>query len=586
MGQKAQWRAAVVCVAAAMVLSACGSVSSSGSGAPSAGGSTGHSGGTIYILNNGEQWNRVDPQRAYTGEDLAFFGATIYRGLVSFTYSEDVDTANQLTPDLATDTGTPNADATEWKFTIRDGVTWQDGSPVTCEDVKYGISRTFANDVISEGPTYQVAYLDIPAEDDPNSTFLSKYHGPYHGDGQDLYDKAVSCDGKTITFKLKQSVPDFNYATTLGMFPVPKDADTGEKYDGAQAVSNGPYKIDSYTTGNGGKMILVRNDNWDPASDPIRKAYPDKWEVDFGIDRQIMDQRLMASAGNDAYAIQYGNVQPENLATIFADPQTPNPQYAGRASSEYDAYTYYIWVNVQKVKNVKIRQAMAVALDRQALRLNSGGAFAGDLADGAIKPNIGQDYAPSGMWTDLFGQAVPDTGDPDFAKQLIADSGEPAPTIQYDYPQSANADQAAAIIKSSLERAGFKVRPNPLEPGSYYSVIFDPDQAGEFGFGGWGPDWPNASTVIPPLFTPAGGWDISQVDDPEFNQKIHDASTELDRATQAKMWQDLNKEAMQKVFIIPTRFGLTQIIGGNKVAPTWQWAPYSSWPYAEMYVTS
>ncbi|HET7581179.1 MAG TPA: ABC transporter substrate-binding protein [Candidatus Limnocylindria bacterium] len=582
-------RALTVLAAGALVLAACGQPpAGSQSGAPQGSGSGGAKGGTVYILTQAEQWNRIDPQRAYTGEDLAFFGATIYRSLVSYTPGEsDATKANQLIPDLATDTGTPNADATQWKFTLRDGATWQDGSPVTCEDVKYGVSRTFANDVISEGPTYAIAYLDIPAEDDPKSTFLSKYHGPYDKGGQDLYDKAVTCDGNTITFNLKQPVPDFNYTTTLGFSPVPQKADTGEKYDSADVVSSGPYKVDSYTTGNGGKFVLVRNENWDQASDPIRTALPDKWEVDFGIDPKIMDQRLMASNGPDATALMYGNVQPENLATIFQDPQTVNPQYQGRAWSAFDPYSIYYFINVQKVKNEKVRQAMAVALDRQALLLNAGGQFAGVLADGVIKPNIGQDYAETGWATDLFGEAIPPEGNPELAKKLIQESGASAAdlSIGFNYATSPVNEQAAAIVKSSLEKAGFKVTPKPLEPGSYYSVVFDPEKAAETGTGGWGPDWPNASTVIPPLFTQEGGWDLSQVDDPAFNQKVKDAQTELDRATQAKMWQDLNKEAMQHAWVIPTRFNTAQVIAGNKLGGVdYQWPPYGSWDYSQIYV--
>jgi peptide/nickel transport system substrate-binding protein len=582
-------RALTVLAAGALVLAACGQPpAGSQSGAPQGSGSGGAKGGTVYILTQAEQWNRIDPQRAYTGEDLAFFGATIYRSLVSYTPGEsDATKANQLIPDLATDTGTPNADATQWKFTLRDGATWQDGSPVTCEDVKYGVSRTFANDVISEGPTYAIAYLDIPAEDDPKSTFLSKYHGPYDKGGQDLYDKAVTCDGNTITVNLKQPVPDFNYTTTLGFSPVPQKADTGEKYDSADVVSSGPYKVDSYTTGNGGKFVLVRNENWDQASDPIRTALPDKWEVDFGIDPKIMDQRLMASNGPDATALMYGNVQPENLATIFQDPQTVNPQYQGRAWSAFDPYSIYYFINVQKVKNEKVRQAMAVALDRQALLLNAGGQFAGVLADGVIKPNIGQDYAETGWATDLFGEAIPPEGNPELAKKLIQESGASAAdlSIGFNYATSPVNEQAAAIVKSSLEKAGFKVTPKPLEPGSYYSVVFDPEKAAETGTGGWGPDWPNASTVIPPLFTQEGGWDLSQVDDPAFNQKVKDAQTELDRATQAKMWQDLNKEAMQHAWVIPTRFNTAQVIAGNKLGGVdYQWPPYGSWDYSQIYV--
>jgi peptide/nickel transport system substrate-binding protein len=331
--------------------------------------------------------------------------------------------------------------------------------------------------------------------------------------------------------------------------------------------------------------VLVRNPEWDPASDPIRKAYPDKWQVDFGVDPKVMDQRLMQSTGNDAFAIQYGNIQPENLNTVFTDPQTTAPQFAGRATSDFDPYSLYIWINVQKVPNLQIRQAMAVALDREALRVNAGGAYAGELGDGVIKPNIGVDYAPTGWAEDMFGEAIPPTGNVELAKKLIAESGEAAPTLKYDYPQTPVNDKAAAIVKSSLELAGFKVEPNPLEPGSYYSVVFDPDKKSDFGTGGWGPDWPNASTVIPPLFTHEGGWDLSEVEDADFNARVKEAQTELDRPAQAALWQELNKYAAQQAWIIPTRFNLTQVIAGTKIQPTYQWSPYSSWPYAEMYVT-
>jgi peptide/nickel transport system substrate-binding protein len=579
-------RAVALGAVVALTLAACGTGNDNNPGASGNGSGQGTKGGTIYMLTQAEQWNRIDPQRAYTGEDLAFFGATIMRSLVSYKYSSDIEEANTLVPDLATDTGTANEDATEWKFTLREGVSWQDGSAITCEDVAYGVSRTFATGVISEGPTYQIAYLDIP-KDPKDGT--SMYKGPYPIDGkvigQDLYDKAVTCDGNTITFKLAQSVPDFNYTTTLGFSPVPKDKDTGEKYDSDDVVSSGPYQIEEYSTGNGGKFILVRNENWSQASDPVRKAYPDRWEVNFGVDPKVMDQRLMQSTGNDAFAIQYGNIQPENLNTVFTDPKTTAPQFAGHARSGYDAYSLYYWINVEKVPDLKIRQAMAVALDREALRVNAGGAYAGDLADGAIKPNIGVDYGETGWATDLFGEEIPPTGNPDLAKRLIEESGKPAPSLTFDYPQTPVNDKAAAIVKSSLERVGFKVEPNPLEPGSYYSVVFDPDKKHEFGTGGWGPDWPNASTVIPPLFTHEGGWDLSEVEDKDFNARVKDAQTELDRDAQAAKWQELNKFAVEQAWIIPTRFNLTQVIAGTKVQPTYQWAPYSSWPYAEMYVT-
>ena len=571
-------RLAAVGAVAALALAACGG--GGGSSSSGSGGGEPAKGGTLYYLTNAEQFDQIDPQRIYTGEDLAFFNGTIYRTLTAYKFSPDATEGTSIVGDLATDTGTVTNGGKTWAFTIRDGATFQDGSPVTCADVAYGTSRTFATDVITGGPTYAISMLDIPTLEDGSSA----YKGPYTGEGQELFDKAVTCsaDGKTITFNLSRPVPDFNYAVTLTAFaPVPKASDTGEKY-GDAPVSSGPYKIESNKNGKGGKMVLVRNDKWDPASDDYRKAYPDTWEVDYGLDVKVIDQRLITSSGNDATALANG-VEPEQLGVIYKSPTEVNPEFAGRAISELDPYVRYLAINVQKVPNLKIRQAIAVALDRDALRKNAGGDFAGDYADGVIKPNMGVDYAPSGMWDSLLGGKIPDAGDPELAKKLIAESGEAAPTITFDYPQSPTADKAAAIVVDSLGKAGITAKPNPIEPGQYYGVVFDPEQAHELINAGWGPDWPNASTIIPELFTPTGGFNLSQYDNAEFNAAVEAAKIEPDRAKQAKMWQDLNTKAMADVVVIPTRFGREQRVVGKQIGPVYLWPAYGSWPYGEMY---
>ena len=240
------------------------------------------------------------------------------RGLTAYKFSADPAEGTSLVPDMATDLGTATNGGKTWAFTLRDGVTWQDGSDVTCEDVKYGVSRTFATDVINQGPTYAVVYLDIPTDADGSST----YKGPYKNDaaGQALYDKAVTCDGKTITFNLNKPIADFNYTVTLGFGAVRKADDTGETYGtvAPYVISNGPYKVESYTTGNGGKMVL-RPERELEARRAIRIARPTptSGKSTSASIPKVLDQRIMQSAGNDAFAIQYGQIQPENLGVIF-----------------------------------------------------------------------------------------------------------------------------------------------------------------------------------------------------------------------------------------------------------------------------
>jgi peptide/nickel transport system substrate-binding protein len=139
---------------------------------------------------------------------------------------------------------------------------------------------------------------------------------------------------------------------------------------------------------------------------------------------------------------------------------------------------------------------------------------------------------------------------------------------------------------ASEAKAGITVKPNPIEAGQYYGVVFDPAKAHELINAGWGADWPNASTVIPELFTPSGGFNLSQADDKAFNDASAAAKVELDRAKQATMWQDLNKKAAEQVFLIPTRFGRDQRLPGSKIGNAYLWPAYGSWPYGDMYVKS
>ena len=582
MRARQRLHAVVFAATAALVLSACGG--GSGEESNESAGNDPVKGGTLTFLTIQEQLQHLDPQRNYTGEDLAFTSAYLNRTLTSYKVSTDEAEANTLVPDLATDLGTPNDDATSWSWTLKDGPKWEDGSPITCEDVKYGVSRTFATDLIVDGPQYAVAYLDVPKAEDGTSV----YKGPYVTKGNDTaaFDKAVTCDGNKITFNLANPVPDFNFTVTLSAFaPVPKAADTGEKYDD-KPVSSGPYKIQEYTKGN--QLVLVRNENWDPATDDYRGAYPDKIVVKFGQEPTVIDQRIMRDSGDDARTATLGDsIQASNLAAVFND-----PRMADRRTDEFDAYVYYYAVNVSKLPNLKHRQAIAAALDRSQIRTITGGKYGGELADGVIKPNLPADYAESGMWTGLLGKDIPDSGDPEYAKQLIEESGEPMPSpITFDYGQTPEKDKEAAAVVTSLAKAGIKVKPNPIEPGQYYSIVFDPEKAGHLMWSGWGPDWPNASTVIPELFSQEGGFNLSQVKDDDFDARVLEAKTNTDRDAQSEQWKELNKEAMEQVWAIPTLFARTQTMAGSKVRTAsgkdgnvYVWAPYSSWSYADLYV--
>ena len=252
--------------ALALTLAACGGAGDDSSGDEGESGPV--DGGTLTFLTLQDQLQHLDPQRNYTGEDLAFANGYLQRTLTAYKYSPDGEEATGLIPDLATDTGTASEDAKTWTFTLKDGVTFEDGSPITCEDVRYGVSRTFATDVITDGPTYAISLLDIPSDKDGNSV----YKGPYvtKGNDQAAFDQAVECtDDKTVVFHLNQPVGDFNYAVTLLSFspvpnrPTPARSTTTSRSPAAPTRSRRTTRAASWcwsatTTGTGRPTTTVR----------------------------------------------------------------------------------------------------------------------------------------------------------------------------------------------------------------------------------------------------------------------------------------------------------------------------------------
>jgi len=557
---------------ASVVAAACGGSSGSGSE-----GGTPTKGGTIHILSNGEQIAHLDPQRNYTGDDLAFAGSTMHRTLTSYAYAGG-DEGSGIVPDLATDLGTHNEDGTVWSFTLRDGGTFEDGSEITCADVAYGVSRTWASDVITDGPTYASSYIDA-----------GDYPGPYKAtaEQQAAYDKAVSCDGKTITFNLKVPVADFNYTTTLLAFsPVPKAADTGEKYD-MKPVSSGPYKIESYTIGK--SLVLVRNENWSKDSDPVRSANPDSFVYEFGLDEAVMDERMIKDAGDDQFAVAAG-IQPENLQTIFED-----DAFKDRRVDYYDPFVTYTNLNVKNLSCVEIRKAIYLALDRDALRKAGGGPYTGDFADGYIKPALALDYKkstlPDGLNTDgtanveaaQAAMTAAETACPEVATRAKAG-------LSFYRPATPVWDKAVAIWIDSLGKVGIKLKDEPVEPSVYWPTVMNPETDYDIARGGWAPDWANASTVIPELFSTNGGFNLTRnAGDPdyaEFQTKVDAAKKELDRTKQGVMWQELNQFVVDRLWALPGTFTKAQSIWGSKVGNAYQWAPFGAFNYGDLYVKS
>jgi len=545
-------------------------------------------GGTLYVITHQDQLDHADPQRIYTGRDIAFMESYVFRTLVM--YKPVPGTAGTaLVPDLATDTGKATDGGKTWAFTLRPGTTYSDGSAIVCADVKYAISRTFATDVITGGPSYPIQYLDV-ATDAKGSPL---YTGPYKKTGQAAFDKAVNCssDNRTITFHLKYAKPDFNYAMSYPISsPVPAAKDTGDKMDLAP-LSEGPYMVASYKVKS--SMELVRNPKWSASNDSVRTNYPDKIIIKFGVSEDVRDQIFLKDTQKNA--INYDAMQLQNNISFWGSAASKT-----RGLNVYDPYTSYAAYNVSKghLDCLEVRKALFFAYPYDAIiKLNGGADLYGTPGDNAIKPNEGIDYAKT---TSHINDAnFKSAGNPAYSKQLLEQAKTKCPAtyakatsaskgITIDTGDTASAKKVAAIITPAMKAAGIVVKYNYIPSGSYYSTIQDNTKQGDISGAGWGPDCANASTVIPPLFLKDGGFDLSQNWNdpayPAFKVLADKANATLDRAAQAKAWQVAAEYAMAQYWLGPVSFTKQQLSWGSGVGGVDFWAPQGTFLFPALYV--
>ena len=159
-------------------------------------------GGTVTVLTL-QVPATLDPTRAYFTDSTEIMNL-VTRALTQYAY--DPETGEMiLIPDMATDLGRPNKDNTEWTFTLKDGLKYEDGTDVKAEDVAYAISRSFAIEELPDGPTYQLQFFQDG----------DTYKGPYKDKA--AY-KGVEVNGKDITIKMSRPFPEMDYYASFPVF--------------------------------------------------------------------------------------------------------------------------------------------------------------------------------------------------------------------------------------------------------------------------------------------------------------------------------------------------------------------------------
>ena len=529
-----------IAITVALSATACGG-SKGSSTSSSAGGVT--KGGTLTYYAPSD-FDHIDPQRTYTtqGQNI---GREIYRSLTGWSQSaSDPNGTPKLVGDLATDTGTSSNDSKTWTFHIRPGVKWQDGSTVTSQDVKYGVERSFDPD-LSGGPAYAKQFL-------ANDT---TYKGPTKsGDLASI----ETPDASTIVFQLKSPVSDFNEATAMETFSaVPKAHDTGATYD-THVWSDGPYQIQSYSKNK--ELVLVRNKEWTKSVDPLRDQNVDEIDVKMGQDQATLDQLMKADGPDAQNAIIEDPVAGTDLNSFANDPTLKSRWHAIAAPG-----TNYLAMNTTTIKNLKVRQAIEYAINKETVRGAFGGEAYGTYATTFLPPGT------DGRVNDAAPYGTNPAGDPAKAKALLASAGVKNLTLSLAVEATPTQGKVASAIKDALAAVGITVNIKSIDRGSYFNNVGTTSNKYDLIWGDWIADWPNASTILPPLFDgrqiiPTGNENFAQLNDPAVNTQMDKIAAMSDPAAANAAWGQLDVQILKDAAVVPLVYMNFDEISGKNVA--------------------
>ncbi|GGW32690.1 ABC transporter substrate-binding protein [Streptomyces lucensis JCM 4490] len=526
--------AASVSLIVAAGAAACGPKDNDAKG--SGGDSAPHKGGTLTVLNSEPQTD-FDPARLYTsgGGNVP---SLVFRTLTTRN-RENGAAGAEVVPDLATDTGRPNKDATVWTYTLRKGLKYEDGSPITSADVKYGVERSFAPE-LSGGAPYLRDWLAGAAG----------YQGPYK-DKKGL-SAIETPDSRTIVFHLNKPEGEFPYLATQTQFtPVPKSKDTGTTYE-SHPVSSGPYKV-VRNENDGEHLVLERNTYWSTAVDAERKAYPDSIDVRSGLDSSVINQRLSASQGADAAAVTTDtNLGPAELAKVTGD-----EKLAARVGTGHFGYTDYIAFNptVKPFDDPRVRQAISYAVDRSSVVNAAGGSALAEPATTFLPDQKSFGYTPY----DPFPAGR--SGNAAKARELLAQAGHKN-GLTVTLTHSNNKDfetspEIATAVQDALKKAGITVRLQGLEDNDYRDRIHGVKTEPGFFLAHWGADWPSGGPFLAPIFDgrqivkDGANFNTGLLNDKSVNAEIDAINKLTDLDAAAARWGALDKKIGAKALVVP-----------------------------------
>jgi peptide/nickel transport system substrate-binding protein len=524
-------------------------------------GGDGVRGGTLRVL-SADPEVRLDTADSFAGPIAHSYVRTLY----GYDLSGPPEQKTVAVPDIASGYQL-SADRRTYTFTLRPGVRYAPpvNREVTATDFITAIERLYDK----EHPSYWQQYADPIAG---TAAFAARKASRISG--------LAAPDARTLRITLTQPAGDFLSILALpGFAPVPGEYAAsyavGENY-GGHVVGTGPYNPTTYDPGK--TVVLDRNPNWDPTTDPLRHAWVDRIKVTLGVPIPSIQQAIEREEADLSLS---SHVPQARIDELRADPERSR-----RLSVNTTGSLLYLVLGTHKkagaIADVRVRQAVNYAIDKVAYRdaIAERYAATGELASTILTPaSLG--YRPYDLYPTPLGR-----GDPAKARALLAEAGYPNGLTLGFAALGGRLAAGRKPIEASLKKAGIdlKVTTN-REWDPHFQALGNHAKRLEHQLaqGGWILDYPgdNARQSIVPQYDsrlpPDVGGNFSEYHNAKVNRLIDRALPELDRDRRAAMWAGIDQQIMRDAPMVPLVWENYSFQWASRV-DGWRYDPWATGP--------
>ena len=445
-------------------------------------------------------------------------------------------------------------DALTWTFTLRDGLKWSNGDPLTAEDFVYTLNRI-------ADPNTAAPYAETAVG------MIKGYDEAVAGTGK----LAVTApDAKTLVIELAYPCSYFDkmaaFATLSPVNQKTVEADPDGWCTKAETfVSNGPYMMKEWTVGQ--QIVCQKNPNYKGGWDN-KKIVTD--EITF----------LLMEDSTAAYtAYQNGTAQLIKDVPTEEIPSLTPVEDGGDFNVATIMGTYYLSFNTQKepFNDVNVRKALSLAIDRDYV--------ANTLMQGTYKPayTICGPGIVDADGTDFMNKSKQDFIPKDaetreqMARDALAEAGYPNgegfPVITYSTNDAGYHKSVAEYLQSEYERVlGITLKVETVEWASFTPMRRAGDY--EMARNGWVMDYNDASNMLE-LFQTENGNNDGKVSIPEVDETI-EASRVGDKEEHFAQLHKAEDVLMENYALVPVAFNSDFWLQSPQLKGTWH-NPYGYW---------